>query len=169
MGLEPMTLGTPVTVLPTELAGQLVMGLVLAVCHYTTVKFLLRAFKCQFLPGPQKRWNGVKWSIICIVTLAFIAFVYCSTLMMLSFTWSVENCTLNLRVRGSSPTGSDKLHCISAMMHLSIFFTIGTLSIQKSTNAYWYGHHAVPIKNMVTATQKPMTVPDQNYKFILDF
>jgi len=31
--------------------------------------------------------------------------------------------------------------------------TIGTLSIQKSTDTYRYGHHAAPIQVMVTAAK----------------
>ena len=38
-------------------------------------------------------------------------------------------------------------------------FTIITLSIQKSTDADRYGHHAVPIQMMVTAA-KTTTIPE---------
>ena len=47
--------------------------------------------------------------------------------------------------------------------------SIGTVSIQTSTDTYRYGHHAVPIQLMVTAAKKPEYSGPKTIRFTLDF
>ena len=63
MGLEPTTLGTAAR--PTELAGQLIIGLVPAVFHYSNIKHKINL--------QQKLTSNVLVGIIHLMTLTINA------------------------------------------------------------------------------------------------